>query len=82
MVSTKQAVNEIIIEEMDRACLEQALTISEVCGLYHKTSKTVTVLCKSGRLVSRQAEFGTTWLVSRRSCDERWRENGKLRSSR
>lgn len=79
MVSERFAVEEQIIEEMDRACLEQALTISEVSALYDKDTKTVYNLCVRGVLVCRKAQFGSIWLISKRSCDERWDENGKLK---
>lgn len=78
MVSERFAVNEIIIEELDRACLQQVLSISEVCAIYHKDNKTVYNLCKEGRLVCRRAAFGSVWFISKRSCDERWDTDGKF----
>jgi Helix-turn-helix domain len=78
MVSEFRAVEEQIIEEIDRACLEQVLSISEVSALYHKDNKTVYNLCKEGRLVCRRAAFGSVWFISKRSCDERWNADGKL----
>ena len=82
MVSERFAVNEIIIEELDKACLEQALTITEVAFLYHKDKKYIYDLCQSGVLVSRRACVGSITLISKRSCDERWDENGHIKSKR
>lgn len=79
MVSEFRAVEETIIEEMDRACLDSVLSISEVCAIYHKDNKTVYNLCVVGRLVCRRAKFGSVWFISKRSCDERWDENGKFK---
>jgi len=72
MVSESAAVEEIIVEELDRACLEQALTTHEVSALYGKNQKTVYDLCVAGKLVARRASVGATWIISKRSCDERW----------
>lgn len=72
MVSELQTVEEILMEELEAACVASVLTIREVCTIYGKTHKTVIDLIKNGRLVGRQASFGGLWLVSKRSCDERW----------
>lgn len=69
-----RAVEEAIIEEMDKACLEQVLSMSEVLAIYHKSHKTVRALLAAGKLMGRQAKFGSTYLISKRSCDERWPE--------
>jgi len=68
-----------IIADLDTACLAAVLTVSEVCSLYNKTTKTVTELVKEGKLIGRQATVGTTWLISKRSCDERWDTDGRLK---
>lgn len=77
MVSSKQAVDEAIIEEMDKACLEGVLSIAEAMALYNKSRPTIVDLIKAGRLIGRQARFGSMWFVTKRSCDERWPDYGR-----
>lgn len=66
-----------LLEQLDRAGLDSVITVREVCHLYNKTHKTVTDLIKAGKLIGRQARFGSIWLVSKRSCDERWPDYGR-----
>lgn len=77
MVSSPQAVDEFIFEDAQKACLDLVLSITEACKLYHKNRTTIIDLIKSGRLVGRQAYFGSMWLVSKTSCDERWPDYGR-----
>ena len=65
-------VEAAIIEDMDKACLDNVLTIAEVVGMYRRDYSTVYEHCVKGRLVCRQALGGNTWLISKRSCDEKW----------
>jgi hypothetical protein len=61
-----------MIADLEAACLDECLTMSEVMGLYHKAHKTIEQAIEEGRVVARQARFGRVWLISRRSCEERW----------
>lgn len=72
MVTSAAAVDEIIIQEMDEACLNSVLTVREASALYHKTSKGITDAIKAKRLIGRQARPGSIWLVTKRSLDELW----------
>lgn len=72
-----QAVEEFLMEDLERECLEMILTVPEVVRLYHKSHKTVIDLVDSGKLIGRKAHFGNQRLVSKRSCDERWPNYGR-----
>lgn len=77
MVSSQQAVEEFVIEDMQRECLDLVLSVPEASKLYNKNRTTIIDLIQSGRLIGRQARFGNMWFVSKLSCDERWPDYGR-----
>lgn len=66
------AVAEGLIEDFQAACLDEVLTVREAMGMFRKGNKTIIELIKAGKLIGRQARVGAIWLVSLRSCEERW----------
>ena len=70
------AVDEFILEDAEKACLQLVVTVREAMAMYHKSHKTITALVKEGKLVGRQAEHGSTWLISKVSLDARWGRGG------
>jgi excisionase family DNA binding protein len=62
--------------ELQMVCLTQVVTADEACQMLGVTRKRVLDLCKSNRLVARQASKGRAWLISKESVEDRL--NGKV----
>lgn len=59
------------LNDIEKVCLEQVVTIAEVAAQAKVSKKRVRDLCLSGGLVARQS--GSVWLISRTSVEKRWR---------
>lgn len=77
MVSSQQAVEEFLMDDLEQACLDSVLSLTEACKMYSKSRTTIIDLVQSGKLKGRQARFGTMWFILKRSCDERWPDYGR-----
>lgn len=67
----------MIKDDLRELMLSQVISVSEVCGIWRKTQKTVMMAIYKGRIIARQADFGSTWLVHRGSCRDYWGEPPK-----
>jgi len=72
MQSTRISKHPSKIVEIEKMCLDQVLTVAEAAALYNRSRKRIMDLCKSGGIIARQSS--TIWLLSKASCDERWRK--------
>lgn len=59
-------------EGLRELMLDQVITVSEVCGIWGVTQKTVMMAIFKGKIVGRQADYGKIWLVHRGSCRKHW----------